>query len=57
MQIVNVVPLTKTIHYTPISIWYCKPFAVSGANIDIDRTKVIVLLVPWCPAARYLYTQ
>lgn len=57
VQIVNVVPLTQTIHYTPVCIWHCKPLTVSGSNIDIDRTKVIVLLVAWCSAPRYLYTQ
>ena len=57
MQIVDVVPLTKTIHHTPVCIWHCKPLTIPRANVDIDWAEVIVLLMTWCPAARHLFRK
>jgi hypothetical protein len=36
VKIVDVVPLTKTINYTPVCIWHCKPLAIPRANVDIN---------------------
>lgn len=43
--------------YTPVFVGHSKPLAISGSNVDIDRTEVVVLLVTRCAAAGHFHVE
>lgn len=57
MQIIDVVLLAQLLNAAPICIRNGKPLTVPGANVDINRTEIVVLLVAGRSAARHLHIQ
>lgn len=45
MQVVDVVFLTELLDASPVRVGRGEPFAVTGTNVNVDRTEVVVLLV------------
>lgn len=45
VEVVDLVLLTEGANGAPVGVWYCKPLAVSRANVDVYRAEVVVLLM------------
>lgn len=54
MKVIDVIPLAESTNYAPICIRHCEPLAISRPDIDINGTKVVVLLMAGCSATRDL---
>lgn len=56
MQVTDAVALAKRGYHAPVCVRYCKPLAIAWSDIDVDRTKIIVLLVAGSSTTWYLKT-
>lgn len=57
MQIVDVVLFAQLLNTTPVCIRYGKPFTIARADVYVDGTEIVVLLMAGCSAARYFHVQ
>ena len=49
--------IAESVEHAPIWLRHAVPLAFAGAHVDIDRTRVVVLLMTGCAAARHFYIQ
>ena len=38
---------TEVAHHSPVRLGHSEPLTVSGSDVDVDGTEVVVLLVTW----------
>lgn len=57
VQIVNVVLFAQLLHATPVRVRHGKPFTIAGADVYVNGTEIVVLLMAGRSTARHFHVQ
>ena len=49
--------IAESVEHAPIWLRHAVPLALAGAHVDVDRTRVVVLLMTRRAAARHFHVQ
>jgi hypothetical protein len=57
VKITDAVSLAKRAYDAPVSVWHGEPLAITRSDVDVDGTKIVVLLMTGRSTTGYLETE